>query len=127
MFLRTSDYPAILRRIEVLKIIFISDLVLILGFAPLGVEPQQNALAEQNTVVVLLESHVINTSRINRKYLPVVLNFQFQFSPGIQTNHIQNPVQSFLAAIQYHHIVHIPVVVFHAQDFLDKVIQVGQV
>ena len=127
MFLRTSDYPAILRRIEVLKIIFISDLVLILGLAPLGVEPQQNALAEQNTVVVLLESHVINTSRINRKYLPVRFNLQFQFRSHIQTNHIQEPVQSFLAAIQYHHIVHIPVVVFHAQNLLDEVIQVGQV
>lgn len=127
MFLRTSDYPAILRRIEVLKIIFVFNLVFFLGLAPFGVEPHQYALAEQYAVVVLLEAHVINTSCINRKYLPVVLNLQFQFGTKIQSNHIQEPVQSFLAAVQYHHIVHIPVVVFHAQHFLDEVIQVGQV
>ena len=110
-----------------LKIIFVFNLVFFLGLAPFGVEPHQYALAEQYAVVVLLEAHVINTSCINRKYLPVVLNLQFQFGTKIQSNHIQEPVQSFLAAVQYHHIVHIPVVVFHAQHFLDEVIQVGQV
>ena len=110
-----------------LKIIFVFNLVFFLGLAPFGVEPHQYALAEQYAVVVLFEAHVINTSCINRKYLPVVLNLQFQFGTKIKSNHIQEPVQSFLAAVQYHHIVHIPVVVFHAQHFLDEVIQVGQV
>lgn len=127
MFLRTSDYPAILRRIEVLKIIFIVKAVFLLGLAPLGIEPHQYALAEQYAVVVLLEPNVINTPRVHRKYLPIRFNLQFQLGSHIQTNHIQKPMQSSLAAIQYHHIVHIPVVVFHSQHFLDEVIQIGQV
>lgn len=110
-----------------LKIIFVFNLVSFLGLAPLGIEPKQYALAEQYAVVVLLESHVINTPVIHRKYLPVVLYLQFQLGPNIQSNHIQEPMQPFLAAVQYHHIVHIPVVVFHSQILLDEVIQVGQV
>lgn len=127
MFLRASDYPAIFRAVEVLKIIFIRNEVLFPCLIPFFVEPQQNALSEQDAVVVLLESHVVNPSCINRKYLPVGLNLQFQFGSKIQSNHIHQPVQPLLAAVQYHHIVHIPVVVFHSQILLDEVIQVGQV
>lgn len=83
MFLRASDYPAILRAVEVLKIFFAFNLVLFPGLIPLKVEPEQNTLAEQYTVVALLEAHVINTSVIHWEDLPVSLDLQFQFGSKV--------------------------------------------
>ena len=71
MLLITSDYPAILRRKQVLNIILITDLVLCLCLFQLLVESQQNPLSQEYSVMILFESNIVYTTIINWEYLPV--------------------------------------------------------
>ena len=77
--------------------------------------------------MILLKAHIVYTTIIHWIDLPVRFNLQFQLSTQVESKLIQDLVQPFLAAIQYHNIIHIPVVVFQAQLLLCPVIKVCQV
>ena len=79
MFLRASDYPAVFRREEVFYIVHVFDLVSLLDFVQLPIEPHKYALAEQDTVVILFEANIVYTTIIDREDLPVRFYLQFQF------------------------------------------------
>lgn len=83
MLLTTSDNPAIFRWEKVLNVVFVFDLIFLACLFQLFVESQQNALSEQYAVVILLETHVVNTPIINREYLPVRFDLHFQLSTQI--------------------------------------------
>lgn len=79
MFLRASDYPAVFRRKEVFYIVNVFDLVSLLHLVKFLIEPHKYALSEQDTVVILFETHIVNTTIIDREDLPVRFYLQFQF------------------------------------------------
>jgi hypothetical protein len=108
----------------VLKIILILDEVFFLHTVPFLVEPQQDALSEQYAVVVLPETNVVNASVIHREYLPVRFYLQLQLGACEQADHVQKPMQPFLAAIQHHHVIHIPIIILDAKHFFNEVVKV---
>ena len=110
-----------------LEVILALNAVLVSRSNPFLVEPHQNALAEQYAVVVLLESHVVKPPCVHWKDLPVGLDLQFQLSSHIKPDGIQEPVQPLLTAVQYHYVIHIPVVVPNSQLLFQPVIHIGQV
>lgn len=127
MLLTTPDYPAIFRWEKVLDVVFVFDLIFLACLFHLFVEPQQNALSEQYAVVILLESHVVNTPIINREYLPVRFDLHFQLSTQVQPESIQDIMQPFFACAQHYNIIHVPKVVFHTQHLLCPMVEVGQI
>lgn len=127
MLLATPDYPAIFRWEKVLDVVFVFDLVSLACLSQFLIEPQQYALSEQNAVVILLESHIVDTPIINRENLPVRLDLHFQLSTQVQPESIQHFMQPFLACTQHHNIIHVSKVVFHAQILLSPMVEVGQV
>lgn len=88
MFLRASDYPAVFRRKEVFYIVNVFDLVSLLHLVKFLIEPHKDALSEQDTVVILFETHIVNTTIIDREDLPVRFYLQFQFRCQV------NPIMS---------------------------------
>ena len=127
MLLITSDYPAIFRRKQVLNIILTLDVVFLPCLFQLLIEPQQDPLSQEYSVVILLEAYKVDPSIINWEYLPVMLDLHFQLSTQVKRKRIQHIVQSRLAPCQHHYIIHVPVVVFHAQILLNPVVEVCQV
>lgn len=83
MFLRASDYPAIFRWKEVFERCFIFDLILTAHLVELCVEPFENTFAEQYSIMVGFETHIVNTPIIDWEYLPVGFDLYFQFSTQI--------------------------------------------
>lgn len=127
MLLTTSNYPTIFRREEVLDVFFVFDLVLHACLFHFLVESHQYALPEQYTVVILLESHVVYTTIINREYLPILFDLQLQLSTQVQAEHIQDAVQLFLAFSKHHNVIHVSEIVGYSQVFLNPMIKVGQI
>ncbi len=97
MFLRASDYPAVFRREEVFYIVHVFDLVSLLDFVQLPIEPHKYALAEQDTVVILFEANIVYTTIIDREDLPVRFYLQFQFRSQVKPHHVKYEMQCFLA------------------------------
>lgn len=78
MLLTTPDNPPVFRREQVLYVGCISDRS-VTGYAVgLFVELIQYALSEQHPEMVLLISYKINTSIVNREYLPIRFYLHFQ-------------------------------------------------
>ena len=93
MLFRTSDYPAVFRRVEVLQITLILDALLIGRAIELLEEPHQYALPKKDAVMVLLEAYIVNPTHINGEYLPVWFDFHLQLRSEVEADNVEDEVK----------------------------------